>query len=363
MASAFATILVAGLYCLLSAVILFRVQETTDPVLAARIQEREGGLYGPAHDADIAAYKLERYALRRPDILIVGSARLAALPGEAFSAAAFNAAGAVDSVEQLSRFVRTALALHAPKSILIGLDYWWFHPDAAKGPVRDTETSSLARQLIDPLLWLVTAKISVGEFLQGVLPMGATGGVGALAILDGQGWDAYGRYEGGRSGPVGASAPQLAQDLHVGPSSDALQQLGALLAELDKRQVEVVLMVPPTSSSWRNAIAKDPANRLMPLWLDALRSLGQPIFNFEDAAALGATDCELINDVSGGEVFYLRALDAIGNYGGTALSQGLDRDLISSLVSSNANNVRIVELLPPDAPADAQVRSGCRKDM
>jgi hypothetical protein len=70
----------------------------------------------------------------------------------------------------------------------------------------------------------------------------------------------------------------------------------------------------------------------------------------------------LINDISGGEVIYLRALDAIGNYGGTALSQSIDRDLTTSLIGSNTDHVRIAELLPADAPTDIQFRSDCSKD-
>jgi hypothetical protein len=70
----------------------------------------------------------------------------------------------------------------------------------------------------------------------------------------------------------------------------------------------------------------------------------------------------MINDVSGGEVIQLRALDAIGNDGGTALSQGIDRDLTTSLIGSNAGHLRIGELLPADAPKNIQFRSDCDKD-
>jgi hypothetical protein len=356
-------ILLAGVYCLTSAIILLRVQETTDPALAAQLQERHGGLYGPARDVDVAAYKLERYAARRPDILVIGSQRLAALPGEAFSGEVYNAAGVADSVDQLAAFMRAAVARHAPKTVLIGVDYWWFHPDAPPASEPGRAPKSFAGQLIDPLLWVLTGRISLSELIEGLFPeAGVTPGIGALAVLDGQGWDAYGRYENGRSASAGRAEPELARAVRVAPSAAALQRLNDLVAELNARSIEVVLMIPPLGASLRQALGRDTDNRLVPLWRDGLRMLGQKVFDFEDPVALGGTDCEMINDVSGGEVMQLRALDAIGNDGGTALSQGIDRDLATSLIGSNAGHLRIGELLPADAPHNLQFRSDCDKD-
>ena len=358
-----AFLLFGSLYCLISAIVLFRAQEMVASSLAAQLQERHGGLYGPAHRADIAAYKLERYSLRRPDILIVGSDRLGALPGEAFAATVYNAAGVAESVATLSNFVRAAVAKHPPKSILIGLDYWWFHPDAPRLSPPVSQPSTLAGQLLDPLWWTVTGKISAHELIRGLFPpTGAAPGIGALAVLDGQGWDSYGRYEGGFSANAGAIESPLARDVRVGPSAEGLQQLNDLIVELNSHSIEVVLMIPPTSPAMNLALTKDPDSRLLPLWRDSLRAFGQKIFDFADPRSLGASDCELINDVSGGEVIYLRALDAIGNYGGTALSQAIDRDLTASLIASNAGHVRIAELLPTDAAAGLQFRDGCGKD-
>ncbi len=87
-----------------------------------------------------------------------------------------------------------------------------------------------AARLGDPLLWLVTGKIAPGKWFGGLLPSGAaTRGIGALAIFNGQGWDAYGRYDGRE--PDADDAPEGLRDVHVGPSPAALQ----LLADLMRR--------------------------------------------------------------------------------------------------------------------------------
>jgi hypothetical protein len=353
-------LLLLGLICGASAILLWRSQELMAPALAASLQETQGGLYGPASDDGTYTYKLERYRLARPEILVVGSRRMSGLPGEAFATTAYNAAGAVGSLDQLSTFIREALALHAPKSILIGLDFWWFNPEALPVPIAAPDTQGFAAHLIDPSLWLLTGKVSPSAWFDGLLPAsGRARGIGALAMLNGQGWDAYGRYDG----PEPDDEPDGLRDVRVAPSPAALQRLTDLIAELNDKSVEVILMVPPMASSLRASLVKDPGNRLIPLWRDAIRPLGQRVFDFDDIVVLGSSDCEFIDDISAGEVAYLRTLDAIAEFGGTILSQSIDRDMVTSLIASNAGHTRLVELLPSDALPEAPFRdSGCHKE-
>lgn len=330
------------------------------PTLAASLQETQGGLYGPASDDGTFAYKLERYRLARPDILVTGSRRLSALPGEAFATTVYNAAGAASSLDQLTTFIRAAVAVHPPKSILIGLDFWWFSSDAPPAPPPVVDAQDFSAHLIDPPLWLLTGKVSPGAWFDGLLPAnGRVRGIGALAMLNGQGWDAYGRYDG----PEPGGEPAGLRDVHGAPSPAALQRLTDLIAELNRKSIEVVLMVPPMAASLRAVLAKDAENRLVPLWRDAIGPLGQGVFDFNDAVVLGASDCEFVDDISAGEVIYIRALDAIAEIGGTILSQSIDRDLVASLIASNAGHTRLVELLSSDAPPEAPFRnSDCNKE-
>ena len=353
-------LLLLGLLCGASAILLWRSQELMAPALAASLQETQGGLYGPASDDGTYTYKLERYRLARPDILIVGSRRLSALPGEAFGTTVYNAAGAAGSLDQLTDFIRTAVAVHPPKSILVGLDFWWFGPDAQPAPPPVTDAKGFAAHLVDPSVWLLTGKVSPSAWFDGLLPSdGRARGIGALAMLNGQGWDAYGRYDGPEPDD---DEPAGLRDVHAPPSPAALQHFSDLAAELNSKSIEVVLMLPPMAASLRASLAKDPGNRLVPLWRGAIESWGLHIFDFDDAVVLGASDCEFVDDISAGEVIYIRALDAIAEVGGTILSQSIDRDLVASLIASNAGHTRLVELLPSDAPPEAPFRdSDCDK--
>ncbi|MBK8158224.1 MAG: hypothetical protein IPK59_05380 [Rhodospirillaceae bacterium] len=353
-------VLIPGLLCGASAILLWRSQELMAPTLAAGRQETHGGLYGPASDVGTYAYKLERYRLTRPDILVIGSRRLSALPGEAFATTVYNAAGAAGSLDQLTSFVRAAVALHPPKSILIGLDFWWFHPDAPPAGPSVADAPNFAAHLHSPALWLLTGQVSPGHWFGGLLPASDESfSIGALAMLNGQGWDAYGRYDG----PAADNdEPAGLRDVRVAPSPAALAQFTDLLAELNDKSVEVILMVPPMAASLRASLARDSENRLVPLWRDALRATGQRVFDFDDAVVLGSSDCEFVDDLTGGEVTDIRALEAIAGAGGTILSQSIDRDLVTSLIASNIGHKRLVELLPADAAPGSLYRdSDCDK--
>lgn len=378
-----AALLIAGLLGLALYAILLRTLETTTPLDAASLQEQNGEIYGPATDGLTFAYKLERYRLRRPDILLVGSRRIASFVGEAFIAPMLNASGVAETLDEMTAFVHAAVAIHRPKSILIGLDFWWFSPNQ---PTKhdDIATSRIGSglmlmRLMEPVQWVLHGRTSVSGILRNVMPFGKnTPGIGALAKIEGQGWDVFGRFDYGRSidgernggdrhfghslALVRGAAGSGALDVRVAPSTEALRQLASLIAELESLSIEVVLLVPPVAGPVRATIAQDAENRLVPLWRDAINSLGVRVFDFEDATVLGSSDCEFVDGFHGGEVTYLRILDAISNFGGTFLSNAIDQDMVTGLIATNAGHVRLVELRPAGVPAEIDFLDlGCNK--
>ncbi len=124
-------------------------------------------------------------------------------------------------------------------------------------------------------------------------------------------------------------------------------------------------MVPPMAASLRASLAVDPENRLMPLWRESIRPLGQRVFDFDDIAVLGSSDCEFIDDVTGGESgLYASSSMPIGSFGGTVLSQSIDRDMVANRIrAAMCNHIRIVELMPSDAvPGDLFRSADCSKE-
>ncbi len=380
-----APILIAALILATLYAFLLRVEETTGPISAARLQDETGTLYGPALVYRPFAYKLERYRLKSPDILLVGSSRVMPFAGEVFSGSVINAGGAANTLDQAVTFTRAAVAIHKPTSILLGLDFWWFNPNRddeidATGTLSDEVEISLT-QLMTPVQWVADDAIHLSSFLEGLSPFhDLPHGIGAFAKFGGRGWDVYGRYDYGTliDGGMKNDDKQFKRTLkrlqsakksskmnvHVAPSAQSLQQLRDLVRELEAQSIEVILLVTPLAGPVQAAMDQDSENRLVPLWRDALGSIGARLFDFSDAGALGSSDCEFVDGFHGGEVTYLRILDAIGTFGGTALGQAIDRDMVTGLIASNAGHARLRELRPGDVPPEIDFLDlGCDKGL
>ncbi|MDY0873135.1 hypothetical protein [Dongia rigui] len=364
---------------------LWRTLETIGPVTAARLQDKTGDLYGAALFYRPFAYKLERYRLTSPDILLVGSSRVMQFAGEVFNVPVLNSGGASNTLDQTVGFIRAALAVHKPKAILIGLDFWWFNPSRdddidATGDMSDDVDLSLS-QLFAPLQWVSEGSLRAGSFFEALLPVkDLAPGIGAFAKFGGRGWDVYGRYDYGTLLDGGMQSDdrhfkrtlkrlQSAKissklNVRVSPSAEKIDELRQLLAELDGQSIEVVLFLPPLAGSVLQAIEQDPESRLIPLWRDAMANLGARVFDFTDPQALGSNDCEFVDGFHGGAVTYMRILDAIADYGDTILSRAIDRDMVAGLIATNAGHARVNELLPGDAPPEIDFLDlGCPKAL
>ncbi len=151
-------------------------------------------------------------------------------------------------------------------------------------------------------------------------------------------------------------------NVRVGPSADSIAALASLLSELEAQSIDVTLVLPPMAGPVLQAIEKNGDNRLLPLWRDAMNRLGARLFDFTDPAAIGSGDCEFVDGFHGGEVTYLRILDAIAGFGGSVFARSIDRDMTTSLIASNAGHARIAELRPSDIPTEIDFLDlGCDK--
>lgn len=364
-------------------IFLWRVQETTGPVSAAQIQDQTSALYGPALVYRPFAYKLERYRLKSTDILLVGSSRVMAFAGEVFTVPVLNAGGAANTFDQAVDFIHASIAIHKPKAILLGLDFWWFNPNrddeiGATGEMSDKIDLSLT-QLISPIQWIADGRLQITSFLKSLIPFNELGsGIGASAKFDRRGWDIYGRYDYGNLfyGETESDDQEFKRTLkrlqnakkssklniRVAPSVDTINELRELIAELEAQSIEVTLLLPPIANPVREAIEQDAENRLIPLWRSMITDLGVRVFDFTDSRTLKSSDCEFIDGFHGGEVTYLRILDAIARFDDSVIAQSIDHDMVSGLIAANSDHARILELLPNDAPPEIDFLDiGCSK--
>jgi hypothetical protein len=362
---------------------LVRSEETLGPITAAHEQESSSELYGPALTYRPFPYKLERYRLKQPDILLIGSSRVLPFAGEAFTVPIVNAGGAGTSMRAAIAFIRDAIAIHRPKSILLGVDFWWFnqyYADEMDVPNGTSDTVELSLdQLFMPLRWMLDNNLHVSAFFQALSPFGnPPPGIGAFAKFADRGWDVYGRYDYGavHDGRMVSVDRQFKDSLkrikrrkksqtfntHLTPSRDVIEALRSLLTELRSQSIEVIVFIPPLAGPVRETIDRDPENQLSPLLRQALRSLDVPVFDFENASAIGSNDCEFLDGYHGGEVTYLRMLNAIAQSSSGYFAAAIKRDFVTSSIAANAGHARLAELRPADVLPEVDfLQLGCDK--
>jgi hypothetical protein len=372
-----ACLILSGLYKFLE-----RTGETMGPIAAAHRQAETGEKYGAALAYRPYAFKLERYRMVQPDVLLVGSSRVMAFAGEGFTASVYNAGGAANTIDQAMAFIDAALAIHKPKSILLGLDFWWFNPnrdDEIDTTMQDTDAIRIGlAQLAKPLAWLSTGRISAGQLATGLLPgYQAPPGIGALAQFVGQGWDRHGRYDYGKlyEGSLDSEDEKFERTLErlrkarasskfnvaVMPFDESIAELNSIVSKLRAAGIEVVLFLPPVAPPVLAQLTDNPDDVLIPAWVDAVWATGAPVVDVQDPAEIGSGPCEFIDGFHGGEVTYLRILDRIASQQDLLLGRAIDRAAVQGLIESNAGRARIDELRPGAVPEADFLALGCRK--
>jgi len=83
-----------------------------------------------------ARYRCEQVRLLRPRLLVLGSSRVQRFRHEMFApdAGLYTASGVVSSVADLREFLKALPADYAPKTLLLGVDPWWFNGKVVEAP-------------------------------------------------------------------------------------------------------------------------------------------------------------------------------------------------------------------------------------
>ncbi len=355
--------------------------EFMGPKEAAQFQESQDALYGSALEFRPYAYKLERYRLTRPEILIVGSSRVLAFPGQAFGISVLNAGNASNSLAQARAFIEDATAIAKPRAILLGVDFWWFNPardEESLAAQNDPDVDVTLNRLFAPYRWLFEGSLPVSVFLNGALSArNLPPGIGVFAKLNGHGWDRFGRLDYGDLLTGGSpsrdprffrtirrfSTAEADSKMYIGamPSTAALANLDDLIADLRRQGIEIEILLAPFPRRVLTALAFEDSDNLVSRVQRHIRSLDVPIYDFTDPMILGSDDCEFVDGLHGGEVTYLRILDRIAD-GEGILARSINRDWVRTEILANAGYARIRDLRPKTAAPEIDFLDlGCPK--
>jgi hypothetical protein len=364
----------------LSYLALHRAGEDLGPLAAARLQQDADISYSSALFYRPRPYKIERARLTKADTILLGSSRAMQFLGAPWKGATYNAGGAMRDLESGEIFIDNLFEVHHPKRVIISLDWWWFsatrRPDAASDT--STETPLTLHELTQPAVWLWDGTLSAQE-LKALLFAPATlkPAIGLPARFKHAGWDPFGHYDYGDQLVEQAGGPDVGFDMTFKDiqrkskrndraprnafSEESWHRLEALVKRIQDAGAEVILFLPPVAGPVYDWIAEQPEPNLVKEVQRRLPTLPALTFDFHDPRTIGSDPCEFVDGIHGGEVTYLRVLEAIAADPSTDLDALVDRPLMARLIAENAGHATVKRDDPTRQPEADFNSLGCRK--
>jgi len=363
-----------------SFLVLHRAGEDIDPLQAAAMQQNADIAYGSALFYRPRPYKIERARLTKADTILLGSSRAMQFIETPWKSATYNAGGAMRDLESGEIFINSLFEKHHPKRVIISLDWWWFsatrRPDA---PSDASEKTPLTlHELTQPAVWLWDGTLS-GHELTTLLFAPATlkPAIGMAARFKHAGWDPFGHYDYGDQLTEQAGGPDVGFDETLKDiqrtskrndraprnafSEESWHRLEALVKQIQDAGAEVVLLLPPVSGPIYDWIAAQPEPNLVKEVQRRLPTLPALTFDFHDPRTIGSDPCEFVDGIHGGEVTYLRVLDAMAADPSTDLDALVDRPLMARLIAENAGHASVKRDDPTRQPEADFNSLGCHK--
>jgi hypothetical protein len=332
LATFFAGLLLGGLVLLPGFLFLWRAGEFVPVDEIARAQVAHGGRFQSALREDQVAHKFALYRERKADIMLVGSSRIVELREDFFTTSVMNMAGAAQSLHEVDECLETAFAIHPPKLVILGLDFWWFNPHRpdpkTRYPVVDPPPRFSVAALSKPFDWLMHGKVSPGQLVGTITH--PRNSFGVTAQLRGNGYEADGHFqytswvtntEPNWDQKFATSAKWISRGDHDDQLSDTrfawadhvdperVKTLGAVIAKLRAKNVPVVLLntpLPGRSLEQMRASGKYGYLDEIPA---AVREFGVPYFDFDAPGEIPIDDCEFLDGLHSGQTVALRMLD------------------------------------------------------
>ncbi len=324
---------------------------------ASEIVDRQlarGGLYSSGIGDMTYRYKLELFHRVRPRVAVLGSSRAMQFHGRPFTRSFVNLGGAVNSIGEARILARQMLARHKPDLVILAIDYWWFN-DAVEEPAEYPSHALVRRDfrlahLYKPFLWLADGKVGPGTYFR--VLAGDARNIGTQAVVWDEGYDRYGgahfsrRIDGSRPHNHRRMAVALGwvrdgvkgMTASAGISQARLVAFGELLDDFDEAGVAVVTVLPPMAAAVLKAMATKGGFGYIASLRRRLPALARWHLDAHDPRTLGSDDCEFLDGSHGGEVVYLRILEALAALPASPVAGVVDRAAIHRDIQVNAGH-------------------------
>ncbi len=308
-------------------------------------------------------YKKEMYQRIKPEILVLGSSRVMEFRKDFFSRRMLNVGGSMGSINEGFSFVKDVFEEHIPETVILGLDYWWFSERAdypsqeIKPPLKLSHHISIRSYLL-PYKWLWQKKITFSQYVNKVNPLHLLNknydmGIGVDGNLNKNGFASdgsyfYTKYITGREKSLDEKFQYYFQlikqnDIRFENGSFVndihFQNLLNLLDFFKQNKVRVIVFIPPLAPSVVEQM-KD-----FSLIADLRKRLKQAdiaYYDYHDAQAIHANDCEFVDGTHGGDVLYARILADIAHHE-NLLKQYVNAEYLDTIMK-NYRNIAMIPL-------------------
>jgi len=297
----------------------------------AKLQQKKGGYYSPLNAE--YQYKLALYRVRKPDIITIGTSRVLGFHQYMFNVPFVNMGRTLGDFAQIKIFERL-LAIHKPKIIIWGLDWWdflqktnyhWHYEN-------DNGTHIIPSRLLLPYQWIFNGKITLQQFIDTALNKKSPGidnnsyGVPARHHIGGFSKDGSYYYFSQLSALPGVKSTQLSNVIKTieekNPTSSYFKQgnhipeykwrlLKKITNLLKKNHVELIVYLAPEPP-----LIVDAMNRTNHYdYINEARSKSAKrldhFYDFFDPRVLASTNCEFQDALHSGSIVSMRILLAL----------------------------------------------------
>ena len=348
--------------------------------VVARQARGEFALFGSGMVQNFPEYKVALYKDVKPSVIALGSSRVMQFRGRHFTQPYLNIGGTAGNLAILRSTAEALLAVHKPKVIILGLDFWWFTSKWEAAPHKPVPLTMNAYAttfdiLKTPYEWLFTGKISLAEFFAPLTGAFAAHKYGIMAqrFADGFGSDGSWNYTAdltGQQKPFDYQYQDTLKQVRYGIKGFAwsdqigeahVEALAELVCKLKSRGIEVYTFIAPVAPTVLAAM-KDREGHYPQLFKlqAALEARGVNVLDFGDPATLGSSDCEFVDGFHGGDVTYARILQRMGR-AYPELAPVLNVPLLDEEVATYAGHAMLPDARVTGLPEVDFMHLGCPK--
>jgi hypothetical protein len=320
-----APLLVCALYFGFATLLLLRSGEYLPLDTIIEKQQKTGGIYGSAVLMRGFYYKQRLYDLRKPDIITLGSSRVLGFRQQDFAKPFVNM-GSLSDLEEVVEVAETSFKTHVPKLVILGVDFWWFHPQAENRAINRSPADSgiSANDLFQPLSWLATGRVTPSQVM--TIIGGTSPDIGISGITQQDGFDAAGAHYY-TSTVTGARPPEDFQfrfNLAKVQKGEKKYAHGEIVSEaqfkkflglldlLKEKKIHVVMFMPPIAERVYREMEKTKGYKYVADLRKRLAGIaaerGIPFFDYHAGGPQGTQECEFVDTHHGGNVVYQRML-------------------------------------------------------